>query len=202
MISVTRYPEPLIKLIEALKQFPGVGTRTAERFAFQMLTWPSKRLFELGRLIEALPSSIKRCPDCGCLADDGGCSFCTIERGQTGFLCVVASPRDVFSIESTGEFKGIYYVLDALLSPMDGIGPNQMKLEQLKLRVKKYNISEVIVAFDSTLEGDATALFIKEELENLETHVSRLAFGIPVGSSLDYVDGGTLTRAFLGRSSV
>lgn len=93
-------------------------------------------------------------------------------------------------------------MLDALLSPMDGIGPNQLKLEQLKQRVQKYSIQEVVVAFDSTLEGDATALFIKEELEPLATHVSRLAFGLPVGSSLDYVDGGTLTRAFLGRSKL
>lgn len=115
-------------------------------------------------------------------------------------MCIVASPRDVFSMESTGEFKGLYHVLDALLSPMDGIGPNQLKLEQLKQRVKKHLIREVIVAFDSTLEGDATALFIKEELESLDTHVSRLAFGIPVGSSLDYIDGGTLTRAFIGRN--
>ena len=154
----------------------------------------------MARIIDQLPTSIKRCADCGCIADESGCPFCTSGRQQSGFLCVVASPRDVFSIESTGEFKGLYHVLDALLSPMDGIGPNQLKLDQLKHRVKTYAIQEVVVAFDSTLEGDATALFIKEELEPLATHVSRLAFGLPVGSSLDYVDGGTLTRAFLGRS--
>lgn len=197
-----RYPEPLIQLIESLRQLPGVGTRTAERFAFQMLTWPSKRLHEMARTIDQLPTSINRCVDCGCITDASGCPFCTPDRQQSGFLCVVASPRDVFSIESTGEFRGLYHVLDALLSPMDGVGPNQLKLEQLKHRVKKHAIQEVVVAFDSTLEGDATALFIKEELEPLATHVSRLAFGLPVGSSLDYVDGGTLTRAFLGRSKL
>lgn len=199
---MNRYPEPLVKLIESLKQLPGVGTRTAERYAFDMLNWKPHRLIELGRLTEALPSSIQRCPECGCIADDHGCSFCVHSRQQSGVLCIVASPRDVFSMESTGEFKGLYHVLDALLSPMDGIGPNQLKLEQLKQRVEKYLIREVIVAFDSTLEGDATALFIKEELETLDTHVSRLAFGIPVGSSLDYIDGGTLTRAFLGRNKL
>lgn len=201
-MSLTQYPQSLARLIDALRLLPGVGARSAERFAFQMLNWPPHRLREMGELITALPQSIKKCAECGCLIDDAACSFCTPSRQESKMLCVVASPRDVYSLDSTGEFTGLFHVIENLLSPMDGFGPAQLNLETLKKRVMDCGIEEVVVAFDSTLEGDATALFIKEELAPLQVSVSRLGFGLPVGSSLDYVDGGTLTRAFQGRSTV
>ena len=114
---------------------------------------------------------------------------------------MIASPRDAFAIEATHEFKGLYHVLGGLLSPMEGIGPERLSLAPLRQRVAQDNIREVVIALDSTLEGDATALYIKQELSSCNVHISRLAFGLPMGSSLDYVDGGTLARALSARSS-
>lgn len=116
-------------------------------------------------------------------------------------MCVIASPKDVFSLEDTGEYRGLFHVLGGLLSPLEGRGPECLRIDSLIQRVKDYGVKEVVLALDSTLEGDATALFLKEQIERLSVPCSRLAFGIPIGSSLDYVDGGTLARAFAGRSA-
>lgn len=194
-----KYPVHLLKLIDVLRKLPGVGNKSAERFAFQMLNWPEKTLHEMGDIIKAIPDHIKQCHDCGCLMGDA-CSFCTPERATKGTLCIIASPRDAFAIEETREYKGLYHVLGTLLSPMDGIGIERLALHQLHKRITSHQIQEVVIALDSTLEGDATSLYIKQELEPLKISVTRLAFGLPMGSSLDYVDGGTLARAFSGRA--
>lgn len=193
------YPEQLIKLIQVLRRFPGVGTKSAERFAFQMLEWPEHQVREMATVIQALPDKIDHCSSCGCLKDVDKCHFCDGQRANAKVLCIVSSPRDVYSIEETGEYRGHYHVMGALLSPMEGIGPEQLTVAPLKERIQRLEIEEVIIALDSTLEGDATSLFLKEELEPLNVTISRLAFGLPMGSSLDYVDGGTLARAFSGR---
>lgn len=199
---MTKYPPHLLKLIDAFKRLPGVGTKSAERFAFQLLTWPKEHLQEMGTIIQEVTFRLKHCEQCGCLIGESGCFFCNSSRIQTGTLCVISSPRDAFALEETREFKGIYHVLGALLSPMAGIGPEKLSLVKLKERIRFLQIKEVVIALDSTLEGDATALFIKRELEPFHLQVSRLAFGLPMGSSLDYVDGGTLARAFAGRRPV
>ncbi len=193
------YPEHLLKLIQVLKRLPGVGNKSAERFAFHLLSWPEEQLHELGELVSATKTKLQQCSICGCLKGDEGCPFCDLSQRDTGMMCVIASPRDVFAIEETHEYRGIYHVLGGLLSPLDRRGPEHLTLYKLKERLANLDVKEVVIALDSTLEGDATALFLKQELGNLPVHISRLAFGMPMGSSIDYVDGGTLARALAGR---
>jgi recombination protein RecR len=194
-----KYPKHLQKVIEVLKKLPGVGNKSAERFAFQMLNWTPLQLQEMAEIIQTIPKEIKQCKNCGCLIDHEACSFCDVARRDPTIVCVIASPRDVFAIEETHEFHGLYHVLGGLLSPMSGFGPEQLHINQLLQRIADLQIKEVVIALDSTLEGDATALYLKQELNSFNLTIQRLAFGLPMGSSLDYVDGGTLARAFTGR---
>ncbi|MDP1879539.1 MAG: recombination mediator RecR [Parachlamydiaceae bacterium] len=195
-----RYPEHLLKLIEVLKKFPGVGNKSAERFAFHLLNWSEDQLKEMGTVLSTVKENLHHCSLCGCLMDHHGCQFCDTSRRRCDTLCIISSPRDVFAIEGTHEFKGLYHVLKGLLSPMNHRGPEFLNLDSLKNRITTFNIKEIIIALDSTLEGDATSLYLKQELSSLPVSISRLAFGIPMGSSIDYVDGGTLARALSARS--
>jgi recombination protein RecR len=194
-----RYPSHLLKLIEVLKKLPGVGNKSAERFAFQLIDWKPDHLHEMARILSGIPEKLKQCPECHCLIGEEECHFCSDERRSSGTLCIIASPKDAFAIEETREYRGLYHVVGCLLSPLDGLGPEKLQLPKLTDRIRTYQIREVVIALDSTLEGDATALYIKRELEPLNIQISRLAFGLPMGSSLDYVDGGTLARALSGR---
>jgi len=194
-----KYPPHLLRLIDVLRKLPGVGTKSAERYAFEMISWPKHKVEEMAEVIKLSPDMLRHCYECGCLSDIEGCSFCHSTHTRIPSLCIVAMPRDVFAIESTHEFKGIYHVLGALLSPIDGTGPEKLNLQKLKRRITSLNIEELIIALDSTLEGDATSLYLKQELESMNLSISRLAFGLPMGSSLDYVDGGTLARALSAR---
>lgn len=195
-----RYPDHLLKLIQVLKRLPGVGNKSAERFAFHLLTWPEEQLRELGSVVSATKEKLKQCSLCGCLMDLGGCMFCHTPQRDSSVMCVLASPRDVFAIEETHEYQGLYHVLGGVLSPIERRGPEHLSIAQLKERLTTLKVKEVVIALDSTLEGDATALFLKQELAHYPVQISRLAFGLPMGSSLDYVDGGTLARALAGRS--
>lgn len=195
------YPKHLLQLIEALKQLPGVGNKTAERYAFHMMEWDSRRLDKTAELISEIPDKLKQCGNCGCLVDDDRCAFCNSARKERGIMCVIASAKDVFAIEQTHQFQGVYQVLGSLISPLEGKGPDLLPLDKMKERIRELSINEVVIALDSTLEGDATSLYLKRELEPLQVDVSRLALGLPMGSSLDYVDGGTLARAFSGRAA-
>lgn len=196
-----KYPQYILKLIDSLKKLPGVGTKSAERFAFDMISWPKEKLTELHQVIESTSQNIRFCNECGSLSDGFTCANCLPDSVRSNTLCIVAAPRDVFAIESTREYKGLYHVLGALLSPLDRIGPERLDIKKLKNRIISKDIHEIIIALDSTLEGDATSLFLKMELEGLNLQISRLAFGLPMGSSLDFVDGGTLARALSARSS-
>lgn len=195
------YPKHLLQLIEALKQLPGVGNKSAERYAFHMLDWTPRQLGTVSDLIKQIPDKLKQCGDCGCLVGDEQCQFCVPWRADQGMMCVIASSKDVYAIEETHQFKGVYQVLGSLISPLEGKGPELIPLDKIKERVKQLAVTEVVIALDSTLEGDATSLYLKRELEPLEINISRLALGLPMGSSLDYVDGGTLARAFSGRAA-
>jgi recombination protein RecR len=194
------YPEPLLKLIHVFKKLPGVGQKSAERFAFHLLNWPDVHLQEMSEVVLTIKERLKTCSDCGCLKDEASCTFCDLTRRDSHIICIIASSRDVFSIEETHTYHGLYHVLGGLLSPLERRGPERLTIEKLKERLIKLKCQEVVIALDSTLEGDATSLYLKQELEMLPVHISRLAFGIPMGSSLDYVDGGTLARAFTGRN--
>lgn len=194
-----KYPTDLLSLIAYLKKLPGVGSKTAERFAFHLINWPDEQLTSLAALIGTIKETICHCPECGCLMEKEQCFFCADPQRDQSFLCIVSSAKDVYSIEETRIFHGLYHILGGLLSPIQGCTPEQLNLGRLKERVVTRGIKEIIIALDSTLEGDATSLYLKEQIAGWGIKASRLAFGLPMGSTLDFVDGGTLTRALMGR---
>lgn len=195
-----RYPDYLLKLIQVLRKLPGVGSKSAERFAFHLLDWSPDQLHEFSTTIKGIKEHLSYCPDCGCLMGSSLCYLCDLTKRDSDVLCIIASARDAFSIEETHEYKGLYHVLGGVLSPLDKKGPEHLRMSQLKQRLNTLPIKEIVIALDSTLEGDATSLYLKQELANHPVRISRLAFGLPMGSSLDYVDGGTLARALSGRN--
>lgn len=197
-----KYPEALHALISHLKKLPGVGTKTAERFGFEILRWEAQQLGDLSTLLSELLQKVTACKECGCLTQEGACQFCNNASRDSTSLCILSSPRDVFSIEETKVFRGLYHVIEHLLSPLDGRHASALRLERIEQRIERHSIKEIILAFDSTLEGDATALFVKQQLSKYPLAISRLAFGLPVGSSLEYVDGGTLAKAIFGRQTI
>ncbi|MCB1113665.1 MAG: recombination protein RecR [Chlamydiia bacterium] len=189
----------LEKLIDSLRKLPGVGGRSAERFAYKILEWPEADQKRFGSVIQELSDHIETCSECGLLYENE-CSHCLDEARSKDVLCVVATFKDINAIEETREFKGRYHVLGGLLSPLDDRLPEHLTLSQLKKRAETLQVKELILALDSTLEGDATSLWIKNELKGLNLKISRPAFGLPMGSQLDYVDGGTLARALQSRN--
>lgn len=198
------YPLALLQLIDFFTKLPGVGAKTAERYAFAALRCAPDDLREWAEALTTLHDKVVPCKECGALLGVGpngqkGCAFCENASRDRHMLCVVAHPRDVFAIENTREYKGLYHVLGGVLSPMEGIGPDKLNLTKLVTRIRTLMVQELIIGLDSTVEGDATALYIKQELEPFGLKIVRFAFGLPIGSALEYVHGDTLARAFSGR---
>lgn len=196
---MSKYPKDLLNLIAHLKKLPSVGRKTAERFAFHLLNWEGKDLHDFAEGIATLKERVQACTECGCLLDGIHCVFCNQEKRDKDIMCLIASPRDVYSIEETGAFQGMYHVLGNLLSPLEGKNPQCLNLPHLENRIKKLEVKELILALDSTLEGDATSLYLRQQFQKSGIEVSRLASGLPLGSSLDFVDEGTLSQALSGR---
>jgi recombination protein RecR len=192
-------PNELLSLVSHLKKLPGVGSKTAERFAFELLGWPKEALADFGGMLQTIQEKIFPCSVCGCLTQMGACPFCTSSNRDATQLCLLASPRDVYAMESTQSYRGLYHVIEHLLSPLDGRHIAALRVDKIEARISEHGISEVIIAFDSTLEGDTTALYLKDQLVKWNVKVSRLAFGLPLGSSLEYIDSGTLSRSLSGR---
>lgn len=192
------YPRHLVKLIALLKNIPGVGTKSAERFAFQLMEWPPEALQEIAQTLQEIPHALVRCAECGGVGE-GACPLCTDAKRNPKLLCVVASYKEIFSIEKTRAFSGLYHVLGTLLSPIQGRTPPPESISKLKERIVRLGVEEVIASFDPTLEGDATFLYLKKVLSSLPITLSRPALGLPMGSSLDTIDEGTLGRALAGR---
>ncbi len=195
------YPRELISIINFLKKLPGVGLKTAERFAFNLLKWDEESLKDFSKHLYELKSNIKNCEECGALVGENSCYFCNAQLRNTNIICIISSIKDVFSIEKTNTYKGLYHIIDNLLSPIEGKSFESLHLDKLKKRIERYKVKEIIIALDSTIEGDATSLFIKEHLKSLNVKISRLAFGLPIGSTLEYIDEGTLSTALLGRNT-
>lgn len=196
---MAKFPTPIQKLIALLRKLPGVGGKTAERYAFHLLDWEPGTLSLLAQTLASVQKEVSFCPNCFCLKGEFSCEFCNVNTRQTDVLCIVSSARDVYPIEETRAFKGLYHVIGGLFSPMQGNSMEKIDVQKIKKRVQEHNIRDIILALDSTLEGDATALLLKEEMQHWNVSVSRLASGIPLGSALDYVDAGTLARALIGR---
>jgi len=195
------FPNELKKIIQILKKLPGVGSKTAERFAFQLLEWEDKELFLFAEQIKELPLKIERCENCACIKNQESCQLCDSSKRDVSILCIVSNPKDIFSIEQTSTYRGLYHVLSNLLSPFERKTIENVEIEKIKKRITENRTQEILIAFDSTIEGDATALFLKQELETVCNKISRLAFGVPLNSSLEYIDEGTLARALINRQS-
>jgi recombination protein RecR len=195
-----RYPPAFERVLACFSRFQGIGRKTAERFVFDMLArWDQKAIEEFSDALRAVSSEITKCPDCHIHVQELPCPFCSKERHQQKELCVVATSKDAYAIEATHLFPGTFFVLGSTLSPLDERGIEPSHLDRLKARIQKEGITEVIFAFDSSLEGDATVSYLRDELKDLQIILSRLASGVPVGASLEFIDRGTLGRAFSGR---
>ncbi|EKE20994.1 MAG: recombination protein RecR [uncultured bacterium] len=195
------YPKDLLKLIGYLKKLSGVGSKTAQRFAFELIKWKDHELKDLSDILKDLKKNIVHCKTCGCLISDEECFYCSSPFRDKSKICIVSGFREAFFIENTKSYNGLYHVIENLISPIDGKEIDTENIQRLKKRITSNNIKEVIIALDSTIEGDTTSLFLKEELKDFQINISRLAFGLPMGTSLDYIDGGTLTQALMGRQT-
>lgn len=193
---------PLSELIDKFAMLPGIGRKTAQRLAFFMLDLPKTDAEAFASAILVAKEKIHTCSVCQNLTDKEICSICSGENRDRSTVCVVESPKDVIAIEHTREYTGLYHVLHGLISPMDGIGPEQLRVKELIERVGKGGIEEVIMATNSTVEGEATAIYLSKLLKPLGVRVTRLAYGIPVGTDLQYADDVTLSRAIEGRSEL
>jgi recombination protein RecR len=194
-------PEPLERLIQELSRLPGVGPKTAQRLAFHLLRADRQRAESLAQAIGDVKARIGYCERCFNIAEGSLCTICSSSRRDASVLCVVESALDVLAVERTSEFNGLYFVLHGVISPIDGIGPDQLHVPQLLDRVRDEGLSEVIVATDADIEGEATAVYLQRALMPLGAKVTRPAHGLPVGGDLEYADELTLARALAGRRS-
>jgi recombination protein RecR len=185
-------------LVAQLSRLPGVGTRTAQRLAFHLLRVPKEEAAALANAILEVKERIRPCVECGNLTEEERCAVCTDARRDTHVICVVEQPADLVSMERTHAFRGVYHVLGGALSPLDGVEPSDLRIEELVARVERNGVSEVVLATNPNMTGEATASFIADRLRG-KTKVTRLASGLPVGGDLEYADEVTLGRALAGR---
>jgi len=198
---VPQLPEPLERLIQELSRLPGIGPKTAQRLAFHLLRADRQRAESLAIAIGDVKARIGYCERCYNIAEGSLCAICMSTRRDATVLCVVESALDVLAVERTSEFNGLYFVLHGVISPIDGIGPDQLHMPQLLDRVRSEGVVEVIVATDADIEGEATATYLQRSLSPLGVTVTRPAHGLPVGGDLEYADELTLARAMAGRRS-
>ncbi len=199
---MSAYAKPIDHLIEALTKLPGIGKKTASRLTFHILRSSLAEAQELAKAILDVKEKIHLCSTCFNLTDVDPCLICQDEHRAREVLCVVEGPNDLIAIENTGIFKGRYHVLHGALSPMEGIGPEDLKIKELMERLYRGGISEVILATNPTVEGGATALYLTDLVKPLGVKVTRIAYGIPMGSEIEYSDGMTLSKAIEGRREV
>lgn len=193
------YPEPVSRLIAELKGLPGIGAKSAQRIAFHILRTGASEAEHLARAILDVKERIVTCSICNNVTDDDPCFYCTSPERNPKLLCVVEEPPNVVAIEKTHEFKGRYHVLMGSLSPLQGIGPEKLKIRSLLERLSKEEVEEVILATNPNVEGEATAIYLSKLIKPLGVRVTRIAMGIPVGSELDYADEITVGKALEGR---
>jgi len=194
--------KPIDHLIEALTKLPGIGRKTASRLAFHILRKSPSEAQELARAILDVKEKIHLCSLCFNLTDEDPCRICQDERRNKEILCVVEGPNDLIAIENTGEFSGRYHVLHGTISPLEGVGPDNIKIRELMERLQREEVGEVILATNPTVEGGATALYLTELIKPLGVKVTRIAYGIPMGGEIEYSDGMTLSKALEGRREI
>ncbi len=193
------YAKPLSRLIAELSKLPGIGGKTAQRLAFHILSLSDEEARSLADSITAAKSEMKFCPVCGNLTDTVPCSICSDSSRDRSTICVVENPRDVAAMERVREYRGVYHVLNGAISPMDGIGPEDINLRSLIVRLQEGDVKEVILATNPNIEGEATAMYIARLVKPAGIKVTRIAHGLPVGGDLEYADEVTLSKAVEGR---
>ena len=201
MIGMPSYnAAPLERLIEQFAKLPGIGRKSASRLAYQVLAMPKEQAQDFARAIEEAHTRIHRCKVCQNFTEQEVCPICGGDGRDHTIICVVENPRDVAAFERTREYKGLYHVLHGLISPMDGIGAEQLTVKELLARLQDGQVKEVIMATNPTVEGEATAMYLSKLVKPLGVKTTRLAYGLPVGGNLEYADEVTLYRALSGRS--
>ncbi len=196
------FPKSLENLIDKFAALPGVGRKSAQRLAFHVLSLPEGEAEAFANAILDAKHSVRCCSVCQNLTEGEICSICSSDRRDKGTVCVVSEPRDVLSIERSREYNGVYHVLHGVLSPMSHIGPDDIRIKELLSRVATGDVSELIMATNPDTEGEATAMYISRLVKHFDIKVTRLAYGIPVGSNLEFADDATLTRAIEGRTEM
>ena len=200
--SIPAASPSLARLIQELNRLPGIGPKSAQRLAYYLIRLPNEEALALADAISAVKSNILFCQQCQNLTDSSPCGICTEPQRNQEQICVVEDPMDVLALERTRAFRGLYHVLHGVISPLNGVGPDQLKLKELFNRLTQEEISELIIATNPTLEGEATAMYIRRHLAGQELKITHLARGLPVGGSLEYTDDLTLSRAFQGRQEL
>ena len=197
-----QYAKPLQRLISELSKLPGIGGKTAQRLAFHILSLDEAEVESLAESMRQAKEKMHYCSCCGNLTDKDPCSICADDKRDKETICVVESPRDVFAMERLRDYQGTYHVLHGVISPMDGIGPDDINLKQLMVRLRDENVKEIIIATNPNIEGEATATYIARLIKPTGIKVTRIAHGIPVGGDLEYTDEITLLKALEGRQEL
>ena len=193
---------PLARLIEQFERMPGIGRKTAQRLAIYVLGLPKEDALQIADAITQATEKIRKCQVCCDLTENDVCPICASQKRDHSVICVVEDSQSLIAIENTNEYSGLYHVLHGAISPLDGIGPEQLTIKELLRRAADENTKEIIIATDSDIEGEATAMYLTKLLKPSGIRLSRIAFGLPVGSDIQYADGVTLSRAILGRQSL
>jgi recombination protein RecR len=196
------YAGPVQDLIDELGRMPGVGPKSAQRIAFHLLKLPKDDALRLARAIAEVKEKVRFCERCFNVSENVLCTICADDRREAGLLCVVEEPKDIVAVEKTQEFRGRYHVLQGAISPIEGIGPDQLRVKELLARLEPEAVTEVILCTNPNIEGEATAMYLARLLKPLGVRVTRIASGLPVGGDLDYADELTLGRALEGRRDV
>jgi recombination protein RecR len=196
------HPEPLARLIEHLQRLPGIGAKSAQRLAFHVLRTPRGEVDRLAEALRDVKERVTYCSVCSNITDVDPCAYCSSTDRDHRFICVVEEPQNVAAIEKTRGFKGVYHVLMGALSPLQGVGPDDLKIRELLARVGQGGVEEIILATNPNVEGEATAIYLARLLKPLGVRVTRIAMGVPVGSDLEYTDELTISRAMEGRREV
>ncbi len=194
-----KYTKPLLKLIEEFQKFPGVGPKSAQRMAFHVLNQDLEQVKQFSDTIIAAKTQIKKCSVCRNLTSEDPCELCNSNSRDKSTICVISEPKDLVAIERTNDYRGLYHVLGGLISPMDGIGPEELNIKDLLSRISKNDLGEVIIALDTSTEGEATTLYLHRILSPVCKKITRLGFGLPAGTELEYADELTISRALESR---
>lgn len=195
-----QYTKPLVKLIDQFQKLPGIGPKSAQRMAFHLLKMPLSEVEKFANIMINSKKTIKYCEVCFNLSSENPCEICTSSKRDKSIICVVSEAKDLMAIEKTSEYKGMYHVLQGLISPLDGIGPDDLRLKELLTRTTDETVKEIIIAIAPSVEGEATSLYLNKILKHFGVKVTRIAFGLPMGSDLEYVDELTILKALEGRA--